>query len=1436
MVGYVVRSAAEGWIQGFITQTVFTTWQRYFTWDSLAHEAGVLEDAEDEPDSKCDVTGIMGRELAAQVHAGDPDGGGVIWPHIAEVSLLAGIGCGGWLLKLMIEELEQPGSPYEFAVLQASENSINFYEHHGFVRVGALARYEDEECLKRAADAAGSASVAPETGRISSPTVEANAKDNETPSQVATRLGVKVSDVMFLNKDLYPGLTTSSKLKGGTKLRVPVVKPPPQERTDGLPPVYMAKNDETPRQIANKLGIDCKTLVNLNKRFLTGLNQHSRLKSNSKLRIPSEDGVPPDQDDWTLFGDVVGYRHWTFPDEHESAISNTGVSYMMARKLTRKKGRSKANPEPEEGSMMASLQRRKVDHPPQMKVTRTGVGIAVPSAPVVGNDADSGGDASASGDQDKKSPEPHGVKRERDDAAEAAVGAAAAAPAAAPQAPVWVPPTGPMVIDAANYKAVKSALMAVRKQTSAEPFIEPVPEEVEGYYERIKHPMDLTTIKKKLEESNRSKYNGRQGYVTVPEIEADIELILSNCREFNTGTPHGEFFINMADALGAFVRKTFGELDSNWRAGKYVKAAAAAAAASPRGSPRDDPDAKRQKRMPKNLMAAVWEALVNARTDDKARPIAELFVDLPPKADYPDYYRAVAKPVSLNCIKRKIDARKYDLPLFKKDVDLLIENARTYNMPGSIVVQDAEALGEIFKTKAAAANAKWKKDELASQKAAEAALVEDPADVERREAMAELEKRKPEKPKRATTGFFAFVSDRRAGMREAHPELSVTDIGKQLGVEWKALTDEEKAKYEAVAAEDRVRAAAAKESWTVAMEAWERERHELLIRLGTAEEKQAALIEQHKARKPVPVRTNTPYMCYSITMRAAISQANGDLSTTQVTQEIAKAWNAMDDEGKAPFVDMAEQEKEAAAPALAKYEREIGKWKKEMDSLLPRPVRDTKRPSYLEDDGLMDFEEATRGGDGGQPRRATEKQPPKLFNKVVRVDGLGERYYYVLTYIPDLFWCRVAPMRQAGTFSADREKAAKNVTGRPRWMLEPEGEGGGELDVSAMRCQQVKARAVRRVQDADKEEWDVSDPKPTKAEKVSTTSTTGETEAVEQPVGVEPATEELEGKAEEKPTSADDAAGPVDDMQTDEPSAGSVEPASTQDQPETTTAASHRVRQQNLPPRDPDAPACRLCKLGRGVCRKWNLSGHLQGEPPNSKDDDEPTANPSASGEEDDQSAAVESISIQPGQWARTGHPFLGCSVKARREGSAGVVKGVITQYRAPYTEGTDAYLAAWKVVNDDGSVIEVDLDQVTQRLQAADEWKEEWAALPLQPEESGDRLASSPPEMSPDSPTDEESEEEPGAGATAAAASESATAAAGKDPATTTEIDTAGSASAADAATAADMGDAIGADESAEGGRKRKAPAAEKYGLSTVHKAPLCSTFPPNSNIHVLT
>jgi len=137
--GYLVRHREGGWLQGFLCVTTFTHWQLWFRWDSLAPEAGLAR-GEGHPPGTVDVDGSLAKKLAALDHAGDPTKEGVIWPRVAEISLLGALGCGSWLIRLMIEELEA-GDDYDYVVLQATDTSVGFYERMGFVRVGALARY-----------------------------------------------------------------------------------------------------------------------------------------------------------------------------------------------------------------------------------------------------------------------------------------------------------------------------------------------------------------------------------------------------------------------------------------------------------------------------------------------------------------------------------------------------------------------------------------------------------------------------------------------------------------------------------------------------------------------------------------------------------------------------------------------------------------------------------------------------------------------------------------------------------------------------------------------------------------------------------------------------------------------------------------------------------------------------------------------------------------------------------------------------------------------------------------------------------------------------------------------------------------------------------------------------------------------------------------------
>jgi hypothetical protein len=178
--GFAVRTEAEGWMQGYITFTTFTIWQKWFRWDSVCGiPPGHPTDEEEVEWLKQRVTderSKLAAELADQVHDGDPDGEGVIWPHVAEVSLLGALGCGSFLLQLVLTKLEEPGSPYDYCVLQASENAVEFYEKNGFTRVGALARYSTEEDDKTTGKGEEDDEYVPEGAKSKKKKKEAKAK------------------------------------------------------------------------------------------------------------------------------------------------------------------------------------------------------------------------------------------------------------------------------------------------------------------------------------------------------------------------------------------------------------------------------------------------------------------------------------------------------------------------------------------------------------------------------------------------------------------------------------------------------------------------------------------------------------------------------------------------------------------------------------------------------------------------------------------------------------------------------------------------------------------------------------------------------------------------------------------------------------------------------------------------------------------------------------------------------------------------------------------------------------------------------------------------------------------------------------------------------------------------------------------------------------
>ena len=66
----------------------------------------------------------------------------------------------------------------------------------------------------------------------------------------------------------------------------------------------------------------------------------------------------------------------------------------------------------------------------------------------------------------------------------------------------------------------------------------------------------------------------------------------------------------------------------------------------------------------------------------------------------------------------------------------------------------------------------------------------------------------PNAPKGALSAYMLFQRDARAALLAARPGLGFGAVGKELGLQWRALDDEEKARYESLAEADRARAKA----------------------------------------------------------------------------------------------------------------------------------------------------------------------------------------------------------------------------------------------------------------------------------------------------------------------------------------------------------------------------------------------------------------------------------------------------------------------------------------------------------------------------------------------------------------------------------------------------------------------------------------------------
>lgn len=191
-----------------------------------------------------------------------------------------------------------------------------------------------------------------------------------------------------------------------------------------------------------------------------------------------------------------------------------------------------------------------------------------------------------------------------------------------------------------------------------------------------------------------------------------------------------------------------------------------------------------------------------------------------------------------------------------------------------------------------------------------------------------------------------------------------------------------------------------------------------------------------------PKRPPSAFLLFCTHARATMKSKLVGKSTVESAKLIGDKWKSMPEEAKAPFYKQFEESKPAYAEAIKQYERDLEKFRYE------NPL----------------------------PSDSAAGVDTSLLEKVVKlkstngIPGYASKYeyFYVLTYIPDLMWVHLIPMRKVGVFDEKHTYSA----GRPIWMIVSEEEGK-EFDTSAAICKPVSSRTINNSADADEEQWDI---------------------------------------------------------------------------------------------------------------------------------------------------------------------------------------------------------------------------------------------------------------------------------------------------------------------------------------------------------------------------
>jgi hypothetical protein len=213
------------------------------------------------------------------------------------------------------------------------------------------------------------------------------------------------------------------------------------------------------------------------------------------------------------------------------------------------------------------------------------------------------------------------------------------------------------------------------------------------------------------------------------------------------------------------------------------------------------------------------EAWVARAEADKARYLHELASYVPPPG-YDPKGDAIVSQVATKGGRKGKPEKDVNAPKRNMSAYLLFQNAMREQFkrenPGMTFGQLAKYTSHMYKNLTPEEKGTWEtraQQDKVRYDAEIAAYVPPPGHDTRGVLIEDLRPRKrnkrgpkdPAAPKRASGAYVFFTNEMRPKVLQEYPGIKFVELGKVLGERWRALTPEEKKRYEDMAAEDKVR-------------------------------------------------------------------------------------------------------------------------------------------------------------------------------------------------------------------------------------------------------------------------------------------------------------------------------------------------------------------------------------------------------------------------------------------------------------------------------------------------------------------------------------------------------------------------------------------------------------------------------------------------------